>query len=427
MVFILFFLILFLLSGGYWLLNSTKNKTQQEYHPLSNLLEKNKPVLPADKQANNQDSFSSHSIVSSGRLPKTTDTFQAVTPKTKTSPIIIKKAGKSVANKTQKDLSLKMSSVTEDKIIASSQNKEFEREKNVNNEKDHELSDENNQRRKDTEIAEVKIENILGQDIDAQNKGDVDTLLKKVERKLNAKKPSKDFQKSKWILGVRFSGGMSFLSNELLDINNNNGDYLSTPNDPSSGIGNSGSGSPSRLSVKRINSTAFIGGVFVEKDISKKSKIALGINYKYFSIINKTGSKIDSAQTAYNSTTYTNTYRNHFNYLELPVSLKFHLTNNSSLPVYWLAGINISQLISSNALQFKSNTGVYYNDNSLFNKTQWGFSTGFFATLFSQKKVHVNIGPYFYYNAFRMANEGLYDKKHFNFIGISAEILFNKK
>jgi hypothetical protein len=109
------------------------------------------------------------------------------------------------------------------------------------------------------------------------------------------------------------------------------------------------------------------------------------------------------------------------------VSLKFQLTKNNSLPVYWLAGINISQLIGSNALQFKNDPGVYYNDNSLFNKTQWGFSTGFFATLFSQKKTPVNIGPYFYYNATRLANEGLYDKKHFNFIGMSAEILFNKK
>ena len=196
-------------------------------------------------------------------------------------------------------------------------------------------------------------------------------------------------------------------------------------------IGNSGSGLPSRLPPKTINSTAFITGVFVEKDISKKSKISLGINYKYFSTINKTGNKIDSAQTAYNSvtypTTYTNTYRNNFSYLELPVSLKFQLTNNNSLPVYWLAGINISRLINTNALQFKSNHGVYYRDNSLFNKTQLGFSTGFFATLFSHKKTPVNIGPYFYYNATRLANEGLYDKKHFNSIGISAEMLFNKK
>lgn len=428
-IFIFFFLFLFLLTGGYWLFNSIKNNTQQKNHPLSNLLEKNKPTSPAGAQANNQDSSSGHSIVSSGRLSETTDTLQAVTPKIKTPLTIIqRKADKSVANKKQKDISLKMGSVTEDKIAAaSSRSKELKREKNINSEKDKKLSDKNNQQGREAEIEEAKDENIPDQIIAAQNKNDADTLVKKKEEKLTAKKPSKDQQKHKWLLGIRFSGGMSFLSNELLNLNNNSSDYLSTPNSPSSGVGNSGSGSPSRLPPKTINSTAFITGVFIEKDISKKSRLSLGINYKYFSIVNKTGSKIDSALTAYSSATYTHTYRNNFNYLELPVSLKFQLTNNNSLPVYWLAGINISRLINTNALQFKSNHGVYYRDNSLFNKTQLGFSTGFFATLFSHKKTPVNIGPYFYYNATRMANEGIYDKKHFNFIGISAEILFNKK
>ena len=431
-IFIIFFLILFLFTGGYWLFNSTKNNTQQQVYPLSNLLEKNKPTSPADVQANNRDSSSDYSIISSARLPETTDTFQAVTPKTKTSPTIIQdKAGKRVADKEQKDISLKMGFVSEDKTTAFFQNKELKREKNIDSEKHNKLSNENNQEGRETEIAKAKIKNISDKDIIPQNKNDADSLLKKMEGNLTAKKSSKNLQEHKWVLGVRFSGGMSFLSNELLDINNNSGDYLSIPNSPSSGIGNSGGGSSSRVPPKTKNSTAFISGIFIEKNISKKSKISFGINYKYFSTINKTGNKIDSAQTAYNSvtysTTYTNTYRNNFNYLELPVSLKFLLIKNNSLPVYWLAGINISRLIGSDALQFKNDPGVYYNDNSLFNKTQWGFSTGFFATLFSQKKTPVNIGPYFYYNATRLANEGLYDKKHFNFIGMSAEILFNKK
>ena len=433
-IFIIFFVILFLFTGGYWLFNATKNNTQQQNHPLSNLLEKNKPASPAGKQTNDQDSSSDDSIDSSEPMPETTDTFQAVTPKTKAPLTIIqRKANKNLANEEQKDVSLKMTPVAEDKIAAasSSQNKELKREKNINNEKDNKL-DENNQQEREAEIAETKSENIPDQ-IAAQNKSNADTLLKKVEEKLTAKKPSKDLQKPKWIFGVTFSGGISLLSNEFLNMDKNNSDYLSMPNSPGSGVGNSGSGSGSsvRLPAKTTNSSAFIGGVFVQKNISKKSKISLGINYKRFSTINKTGSKIDSALTAYNSvtypTTYTNTYRNNFNYLELPVSLKFQLTSNNSLPVYWLAGINISQLINSNALQFKSDPGIYYEDNSLFNKTQWGFTTGFFATLFSRKKTPVNIGPYFYYNATRLANEGLYNKKHFHFIGIKAEILFNKK
>jgi hypothetical protein len=103
------------------------------------------------------------------------------------------------------------------------------------------------------------------------------------------------------------------------------------------------------------------------------------------------------------------------------------LNDSKALPLYWQAGINISQLISSNALQFQSSPGLYYKDNSLFNKTQFGLITAISATLFSKQKVPLTIGPYFYYSISRLADKGLYGKKHFNFIGIRTELLFPKK
>lgn len=423
-IFIILFLILFLFTGGYWLFNTITNNNQQQNHPLNNLLEKNKPTSSAVLQSNNQDSSSDYSIVSS-ESPEKTDL--AVTPKKKTSLTFIqRKANRHVIDKKQKDI-FKVDLVSVDQALPSFQNKELENGKDINNNKVDKFPEENKQQKKPGKIAESEIEKIPDQDIAAQYKNDADSLLKKTEEKLPAKTFSKDLKKHRWILGFKFSGGMSFISNDLLNINNRSADYLSIPNSPGPGSSNSGSGSSARLPVKIINSSAFVTGVFIERNISQKSKISFGINYKYFSTKNKTGNKIDSAQTAFTSTTYINTYRNNFNYLELPLSLKFQLTNNNSLPVYWLAGINISELINSNALQFKNDSGVYYNDNSLFNKTQLGFSTGFFVTLFSHKSTPVNIGPYFSYSATKMANKGFYDKKHFHFIGISAGILFNKK
>jgi hypothetical protein len=121
------------------------------------------------------------------------------------------------------------------------------------------------------------------------------------------------------------------------------------------------------------------------------------------------------------------TYLNNFHFLEVPVSIKFQLNNNSNLPIFWNAGINISQLIRTNALQFNSGAGLYYSDNSFFNKTQFGLSSGFSATLFAKGKRPFNLEPYFYYSATSLANKGLYDKKHFSFIGLRTEILFSKK
>ena len=259
-----------------------------------------------------------------------------------------------------------------------------------------------------------------------KNIGLLEKNIEKNDSAVSTKKPEKPVvknQKNKWALGITFSGGSSFVADDPLGINSS-ADYLSSPVNS----GGSGSGSiPYFPSSKTRSSIAFIVGAFLEKNISAEHKISFGMNYKYFSTTNKVGKKIDTAVSAYSAANNTINHRNNFNYLELPVSIKLQLGNNRVLPIYWQAGISISQLVSTNALQYKDNPGMYYIDNSLFNKTQLGFSTGLFATLFSKHKNQVNIGPYFYYSASKLANEGLYNKKHFSFIGISTEILLQKK
>ena len=111
----------------------------------------------------------------------------------------------------------------------------------------------------------------------------------------------------------------------------------------------------------------------IQKDILNKSKLSVGLNYKYFSTTNKVGSKINSAQAnyyaAYSPVNPSKNFHNKFHFLEVPVTFGLRLNPNKSLPLYWNAGISISQLISINALQFRSDRGIYYEDNSFFNKT----------------------------------------------------------
>jgi|GEM_PF-2543762 len=227
-------------------------------------------------------------------------------------------------------------------------------------------------------------------------------------------------KKKHWQFGFIFSGGTSFAGHDPFTLNKS-ADYLASPI-TSGGIPNN-----NYLPSATKNSIAFTAGIFIQKNISSNNKISLGFNYKYYSIKNKIGNKIDSAQSAYYSSAQVNNFRSEFNFLEIPVTFKLRLNHNKSLPIYWDAGISISELVNTNALQFKNDQGIYYTDNSLFNKTQIGFRTGFSATLFCERKNSVNIGPYFYFDATKLANKGLYNKTHFSFIGISAEILFNKK
>ena len=152
--------------------------------------------------------------------------------------------------------------------------------------------------------------------------------------------------------------------------------------------------------------------------------ITAGINYKLFSAKNKVGEKNDSSQQ-YSLNNAVNNYHHYYHFIELPISLKVRISTKN-IPLFWDGGISISQLISSNALQFNNNSIGYYNNNSLFNKSQIGFSTGFSTMLFSDKNTSTLIGPYIYYGTTKIAEEGLYKNQHFSFIGLRSQILFKK-
>lgn len=241
---------------------------------------------------------------------------------------------------------------------------------------------------------------------------DLNNLSKKVTSKKEA---------SPWKLGFAFSAGRSIAGYEILSQNKSALEY-SSPVTSGGGLPNNGY-VPSNLT----GSLAASAGAFIEKNVLGTNKISIGINYQYFSTKNKVGNQIDSAQAIYFTASQLKNYNNQFHFLQLPVTFKWRLNPKSSLPLYWDASISISQLINTNALQFRSDRGLYYRDNSVFNKTQIGIGSSFSATLFSKKAFPINIGPYFYYGATKLSNKGLYNKTHFSSLGISAQILLDKK
>jgi hypothetical protein len=412
-IFIFFFLILFLLSGGYWLLKSSKNG-QQQNQLVSNIGKKDSNLSAIIKN----DSSLKTSPISSGIYLQKADVVNVTAEKSKASPTV-------------------RSEITKDKndIGRINQNrKKLSRDEIDFKSKEKILPDESSSIER-LNTVENEIENADLNNKNFQNKISPDSLSNQLEpekikkemvfkKDSSAKKHPENRQKNHWMLGITFSGGKSMMVHDPLGINNNNSsDYLQNSPNPGSGSGGNPYFTPSEMK----NSFAFIGGAFIEKNISAKSKMSVGISYKYFSSTNKVGSQSSTRLNQYSAANTVNFYRNHFHFLELPVSFKFQLNNPKSLPLYWEAGISISQLISSNALQFQSSPGLYFNDNSMFNKTQLGLSTGISATLFAKQKIPVTIGPYFYYGASKLAGKGLYQNKHFSFIGLRTEILFQKK
>lgn len=220
---------------------------------------------------------------------------------------------------------------------------------------------------------------------------------------------------NKWRFGLLFSGGVS-------------GTGMNFP-----GLRNSGSNSPAFStslggtfmdSIPSLRSGfGFIIGIIAERNIFKRTKMVTGINFKYFSTSNLVGNKNDITKE-YSVHDPVNRYVNHYSFLEIPLGIKARLTSKNKVPVFVEGGIVFSEQLTSNALQFDQNEGTYRNNNILFNKTQFGFNTAVTAGLFSKHNVHLLIGPYFYYGTSKIANTGLYNKKHFIFSGLRTELNF---
>jgi hypothetical protein len=410
-VFIFFFLILFLLSGGYWLLKSSKNN-QQQNQLVSNVGKKNSNLSAIIKN----DSLLHRPAISSGIHPQKADVVNTTAEKSKTSPTVQSeipkdKNGIGRINENQKELLRDEIAFESKEKILPDESTSIERLNTVENEIENaDLNNKNFQNKINLEILSNQVEpEKIKREVVSKNDS-------------SSKKHPKHPQKNNWMLGITFSGGKSMMVHDPLALNNSSSDYFQSY--PGTGSGSGGNSfSPSEMK----NSVAFIGGAFIEKNISAESKISLGVSYKYFSLINKVGASAGSALYQFSAANTINSYRNNFHFLELPVSFKFQLNNGKSLPLYWQVGMSISRLISSNALQFQSSPGLYYNDNLMFNKTQLGLSTGISATLFAKQKIPVTIGPYFYYSATKLSDKGLYQNKHFSFIGLRTEILFQKK
>lgn len=448
-LFFIFFLLLLL--GGYWFMKQGKNDSKSN-QSLENVFKKD------SKSTNNNDS-SSHPLVTN-EPSKTGSTNKLISKSNLTS--LAKESfpkkkrihskptnnddsssdqnltnipvEKSFNNELTKAKTVKpqQETISENKIKADQQNTNPDVEVATNQPGNPEFNKDEVVKEPTKKITPMIAQKNTGSDsaitkVAAQNKVASTSIndSSSKEKSLTANK------KHPWIPGITLSGGTSWINKSSSSVNNLA--YSTSGSGAGSSQGSSGGTYYSAPSSFK-SSVAFVAKFFLEKNISSKNKISIGFSYKYFSIVNKVGSKIDSFNSmqyasvnVFSSTNNIHSFRNNFHFVEVPVSIKFQLNKNKNLPISWNAGINISELVSSNALQFDSNSHIYYPDNNLFNKLQFGFHTGFSVTVFATRKYPLTFGPSFYYGLTKLSDKGLYNNQHFNFIGINAGILFRKK
>ena len=244
-----------------------------------------------------------------------------------------------------------------------------------------------------------------------------------------AKKSARSVKKYHWIPGITFSAG----SSQLINGPKGRPAYLSSSGgNPAGNTGNNPGYTYPPSGFKAA--IAFNAGLVLEKNISPKARISFGFTYSFLSLVNKVGNRIDSFNSTqnlfsgyYSAGNNSHSFSNNFQFLEVPVSAEFQLNHGKKLSLAWNAGINLSDLIGSNALQFDYNSSIYYHDNRLFNKLQLGLHTGFSATVFSLGKYPFTFGPSFYYGLTNLSDRGLYDHGHFSLLELKAAIVLRKK
>ncbi|HLX91368.1 MAG TPA: hypothetical protein VKR32_06775 [Puia sp.] len=203
--------------------------------------------------------------------------------------------------------------------------------------------------------------------------------------------------------------------------------------------------SSSQTSVAQTSSThgdlSFYGGISVRQPLTRRILISAGLQYHYLSAKTSTGKSIDSivfvpSSTGFNQNTLlpavtphnayfiygtTNQFINRYHFIELPILMDFKLTQ-SRLPICLLGGIAASYLVSADALQFDPGSGLYYKDNSVFNRIQVNLSTGLTIGVAMHKKT-VEVGPEIQYGTTSLIRKSLERPQHEFYGGIRISLL----
>jgi hypothetical protein len=183
---------------------------------------------------------------------------------------------------------------------------------------------------------------------------------------------------------------------------------------------------------------SFAIGGFVQRKLSKRLSLSIGLQYAYQSTRTVVGAKVDNSRTinrapataqlvsSYYDANNTENYTNQYHFIEIPVTLHTKLNKGMRLPLVWDIGFSAAHMIGTSALHYDGLGGVYYKDNTLFNKTQWVVATGFNIGLFQQSKHPLAIGPSVRYNTSNLLKKDYNTSQHLWSVGLKATVLLKK-
>ena len=236
---------------------------------------------------------------------------------------------------------------------------------------------------------------------------------------------------SKWQFGPVFMYGKSNLENKLFNADLSTSKPLSTAANPQTNV--------EEKQPYKYKAAYKFGFVFQRK-ISKNIYLGSGLNYVHLQTSSVTARSLDSSLVAFAPVPYNlnsatgyyrsgseKTYNNHYNFVDLPISLQVNLFHIKSMALSFDAGVSVMRLISAKTILYNSKNNNYFNDSNLLRKTQFQLLSGLNFQLNTKKQGSFLLGPHIEYSLSTFLKNKDYNKLHYMNYGLQATWLFNKK
>jgi hypothetical protein len=184
------------------------------------------------------------------------------------------------------------------------------------------------------------------------------------------------------------------------------------------------------------NGTAFSIGMFMKKAF-RKTSVEVGMNYSYYSASVKVGAKTDSTavvrlqdMTLLSANTFYQagkdyTYHNKYHFIEIPVTVGFHMFHLGNANVIGTVGGSFAYMIDGKML-FRNSYGTHFENNSLLNRTQIFVNAGVGVEFNERGKLPVTIGPVISYGVTRLAQPATSTGQHLISLGLKISFQLQK-
>jgi len=189
-------------------------------------------------------------------------------------------------------------------------------------------------------------------------------------------------------------------------------------------------------------SGSYEAGIFVQRKISEKNSITVGINYLHFSNkaeVTNSNSPFILAVAGPAGVEYVNNYytpaaseekmrvTNKYNFISLGTQFHHLVINSKKTPLYASGGLSALRLLSANTLIYDNKTNTYYHKDDWLSKWQGSFNAGVSLHINLNHNNYLFVGPQMSYGFTNLLNNKNYLPQHLINYGVQAGWAIGKK